>query len=81
MNWTLAKAKDHLSEVVRRAVDDGPQTISVRGEDTAVIISKTDFEQLQAPGAPSTLKDLLGSMNWDGVDLERDETPARDVEL
>lgn len=81
MNWTLARAKDQLSEVVRRAIDDGPQTISVRGEDTAVILSKADFEQLQAPNAPSTLKALLESMNWDGVDLERDETPARDIEL
>ena len=81
MNWTLAKAKDQLSEVVRRAIDDGPQTISVRGEDAAVILSKADFAQLQAPNAPTTLRELLESMNWDGVDLERDETPARDVEL
>ena len=81
MTWTLAQAKDQLSEVVRRAAHSGPQVISVRGEEAAVVLSKADFEHLQAPNGPSTLKELLASMNWDGVDLERDETPARDVEL
>lgn len=81
MSWTLAQAKDQLSEVVRRAIDDGPQTISVRGRETAVLLSKMQFEQLLSPDAPANLKDLLLAMNLDGVDLSRDPTPTRDLEF
>jgi len=81
MNWTLARAKDQLSEVVRRAVDQGPQTISVRGHQTAVVLSKSDYEHLLEPGAPKSLKALLETMNLDGVDLARDQTPARDLDV
>ena len=81
MSWTLAQAKDQLSEVVRRAVDDGPQTISVRGRETAVVLSKAQFEQLRATDAPASLKDLLLAMDLDGVDLTRDQTPTRDLDL
>lgn len=81
MSWTLAQAKDQLSEVVRRAINDGPQTISVRGRETAVLLSKLQFEQLLAPDAPASLKELLLGMNLDGVDLDRDQTPTRDLDF
>lgn len=81
MAWTLAEAKDQLSEVVRRAARQGPQTISVRGKETAVVLAKDEYDRLRAPDKPTSLKDLLTRMNWDGVDLSRDQTPARDIEL
>ena len=81
MGWSLAKAKDQLSEVVRRALDDGPQTISIRGKDTAVVLSKADFDQLREPEVATTLKQLISSFEFEGVDLDRDKTPARDIEF
>ena len=81
MIWTLARAKDRLSEVVWQALDHGPQTISVRGREAAVVLSKADYEQLRDPNAPRSLWELLGRMNFDGVDLSRDQTPARDIDL
>ena len=32
MSWSVAKAKDNLSEVIRRSRTDGPQEISLHGE-------------------------------------------------
>ena len=81
MSWTLARAKDQLSEVIRQARDKGPQVISVRGRETAVVLSKADYEHLREPNAPGSLLELLGRMNFDGVDLSRDQTPARDIDL
>lgn len=81
MNWSLAKAKDNLSEVVRRATSEGPQSITVHGEEAAVVLSKADFDNLRAPETPKTFKDWLRAMNFDGVDLSRDQTPARDRDL
>lgn len=81
MTWTLAQAKDQLSEVVRRAADQGPQLISVRGREAAVVLTKDDYDRLLAPDRPKSLKQLLERMNFDGVDLERDQTPPRDLDL
>ena len=81
MSWTLARAKDQLSEVVRRALDDGPQTISVRGRETAVVLSKADFDQLRDSDGGGDLKDLLAGFDLEGLDLERDPNPARDIDL
>ena len=81
MAWSLAEAKNQLSEVVRRAVDQGPQTISIRGEETAVVISKADFDHLRDPNQPKDFKEFLRSFDLEGVELTRDQSPARDVEF
>jgi antitoxin Phd len=82
MTWTLAEAKDQLSRVVRQAVDEGPQTITVRGRETAVVIAKEEYDRLRPATAPRDFKAFLLSIpSLEGVDLSRDSTPARDVEL
>jgi prevent-host-death family protein len=82
MTWTLAEAKDQLSQVVRRAVDEGPQTISVRGRETAVVIGKAEYDRLRPNAAPRDFKTYLLSIpSLDGVDLNRDTAPAPDIEL
>ena len=81
MNWTLARAKDHLSEVIRQAQEVGPQAITVRGQRKAVVLSDADYEALRDPNAPRDLKELLLQLNLEGVDLTRDQTPARDIDL
>ena len=79
-DWSLAEAKNGLSELVRRA-RNSPQTICVRGERTAVVLSADDYDALTAPEGPKGLKDLLRAMNLEGVELERDPRPPRDVDL
>jgi prevent-host-death family protein len=82
LEWTLANAKDRLSEVVRRAVDEGPQTISVRGRDTAVVVSKAEYDRLDPSKPRRNFKEFLLSIpSLEGVDLSRDQTPARDIDL
>lgn len=82
MRWTLAEAKDQLSRVVRQAVDEGPQTISVRGRETAVVIGKAEYDRLRAATPPRDFKSYLLSIpSLDDVDLSRDNTPAPDLEL
>jgi len=82
MTWTLAKAKDQLSRVIRQAVDQGPQTISIRGRETAVVIAKNEYDRLNPARAPRDFKAfLLAIPSLEGIDLTREKTPARDVEL
>lgn len=77
--WQLQEAKARLSEVVRSSEREGPQEISVRGEVTAVLVSKAEFDRLKRR-RPSLVAFLRRSPLV-GVDLqlERDRTPARDL--
>ena len=81
MAWSLAKAKDNLSEVIRRSRTEGPQEISIHGQDAAVVLSAEDFRRLKDPRASRDFKDwLLSGPSLEGVDLERDRRPSREIE-
>lgn len=41
--WTVAEAKAKFSEVLDRALSDGPQTITRNGKTTAVIVSAEEW--------------------------------------
>ena len=81
VNWSLAKARDNLSEVVRRAESEGPQVITVHGQRAGIVVSPDEFDALTGAYSKLGFKDLLRAMNFDGVDLSRDQTPSRDIEL
>jgi prevent-host-death family protein len=81
MTWTLAQAKNQFSEVVRRARAQGPQTISVRGRDEVVLVAREEWDELVHAGKPLSFKDWLRTLDLEGVDLERDKTPPRDLDL
>jgi len=43
--WTVATAKARLSEVIDRAASEGPQTITRRGRNAAVVVSAEEWER------------------------------------
>ena len=43
--WKVAEAKAHLSEVIDRALSDGPQTITRRGDGAVVVVSAEEWER------------------------------------
>ena len=93
MTWTLARAKNHLSDVIRQAIDQGPQSISIDGHEAAVVVSKVDFDlyrdladgRSNFGGVAEPSNDfkafLLSIPSLDGVDLTRNQTPARDLDI
>lgn len=83
-DWQLHDAKAHFSDLVRRAREEGPQRVTVYGEDTVVIVSAEEFAQMLTASQPRrSLHALLsGSPLCDlefGEDGER--SPVRDVGL
>jgi antitoxin Phd len=79
MEWKLADAKNRLSELVTKASTEGPQTIR-RHDATVVVISEETYRTLT--GERPTFKDLLLNVpSLEGVDLERDRSPMREVAL
>ena len=44
--WQLQEAKNRLSEVVRKASDEGPQVITLRGDDAVVVVAAHEYARL-----------------------------------
>jgi antitoxin Phd len=79
--WKLEDAKARLSEVVRRANSGGPQHVTVRGKEQAVILSTRDYERLKRAPKQLPLVAFMESLDLEGLDLTREVDRGRDVAL
>ncbi|MCY4486349.1 MAG: type II toxin-antitoxin system Phd/YefM family antitoxin [Deltaproteobacteria bacterium] len=79
--WQVQEAKARFSELVRDAAESGPQTITVRGRRTAVVLSADDYDRLKRPELST--REFLRVSSRVGVDLkiERDKSLPRDIDL
>jgi prevent-host-death family protein len=57
--WQLQEAKAKFSELVQRALDEGPQTVTRHGKDVVVLVSVEEYRKLKER-RPS-LKEVLMS--------------------
>ena len=56
--WTVQDAKARFSELLETSVQEGPQVVTKRGVDMAVVMPIAEWERLRQAARP-TLKDLL----------------------
>lgn len=80
-NWQLQEAKARLSEVVKKAAQEGPQHITLHGEPAAVILSEADYRRLKK--RPRRFIDFIRTSPLKGVklDLTRDRSAPREIRL
>jgi antitoxin Phd len=79
--WKLQDAKNRFSEVVEHALHDGPQTITRRGKETAVLVSVDSFRALSA-GSGDLVRFFQGSPLHDTeLDLDRPRDYGREVSI
>lgn len=79
--WQLQDAKARLSEVIKKAVKEGPQSITIHGQPTAVLLSNEEYERIKKPRV-SFIKFMQRSPLY-GLDLnvKREQTRTRDVDI
>ncbi|MDD4915102.1 MAG: type II toxin-antitoxin system Phd/YefM family antitoxin [Methylococcales bacterium] len=58
--WPVQNAKAHFSELLNACVSEGPQVVTRRGTETAVLVSFTEWKRMNNAAQPS-LKELLMS--------------------
>ena len=80
MDWRLTEAKNRLSEVVTKALAGRPQRI-VRRQEAVVVISAETFGWLTGGSGNGFIAYLMSGPPLDGVTVERDRRPMRDVTL
>ena len=68
--WPVQDAKARFSEFLERCLSDGPQMVTKRGAEAAVLVPVGEWRRLQAAARPS-LKQLLLS------DTARGDLPVR----
>jgi antitoxin Phd len=78
-NWQLQQAKAHFSELIKKAGNEGPQGITVRGKPEAIIISIHDFKKLVSKPKPSFVEFMRRSpLVGMRLNLKRDKSLCRD---
>lgn len=75
-------AKARFSEVVRRALAEGSQRVTVRGKDAVVVISAEALDKLLPPEKPrQDLVSFLQGPELGELDLTREHDTGRDIAL
>jgi prevent-host-death family protein len=78
--WQVAEAKNKFSELITRALTEGPQRVRRRGE-TVVVLSEADYERLAARDDLTIADFILNGPSLEGLEFERDRSPGREVTL
>jgi len=79
MNWQIQEAKARFSELVERALKEGPQTVTRHGKAVAVLIPSDEYRRLRTKG--KSLKALLAAAPLQGVEVTRSRDTGRVVDL
>lgn len=79
--WKLQDAKNHFSEVVENAMNEGPQEITKYGEHAVVILSFELYQELSQP--KQNLVEFFQNSPFFGVelDLERRKDAPREIDF
>ncbi len=77
--WQLQDAKSRFSELVDRALAEGPQLVTRRGAEAVVVIAAPEFRRMYSG---LSLRDVLrNTPRGEPLDLERSAEPVREIEL
>lgn len=80
MAWQLQAAKQHFSELVERARNEGPQVVTKHGKDAVVVVSAEDYARLRG-SEPSLVEFIRAAPDFDALQLDRARDDGRDVDL
>ena len=81
-SWQLQTAKAQFSQVVKLAMDTGPQLVTKTGKPAVYIVSAELFESEMSRNGHDRKSIFLASPHLDmTLDLDRDSDEGREVEL
>lgn len=79
--WTVAEAKAKLSEVIERALKQGPQTITRNGRRTVVVVDADEWERKTKRSG--NLADFFAAspLRGSGLKVRRTKDRPRPIDL
>lgn len=81
--WKLEDARARFSVLVRLAKEQGPQRVTVYGEDAVVVLSAAEYARLASAAEQPSLHTLLSNSPLKDLDFEhaRLRSPVREIDL
>ncbi len=79
-SWQMQTAKARFPELVKHAVQEGPQDITLHGRSVAVLVSRELFDRLS--GNEQSLVDFMRAsplQEHDGIEFERSCSLPREI--
>lgn len=80
MAWQLQAAKQHFSELVERARNEGPQVVTKHGKKAVVVVSAEEYTRLRGT-EPGLVEFIRAAPDFDTLQFDRARDHGRDVEL
>ena len=80
MAWQLQEAKQKFSQLVQRALSEGPQVVTRHGEAVVVVVSAKEYRTL-TEGERDFKDFLLAGPDLSMLELERSSDGPREVDL
>jgi antitoxin Phd len=74
MAWQLQDAKNRFSELVEEAIKHGPQVITRRGVETAVLLSASDYKKMRVNRGSLVEFFRNSPLVGEDIDLSRDRS-------
>ena len=80
-DWTVAKAKSKFSEIIERAISEGPQTITRRGRTAAVVVGAEEWQR-KTKRSGNLAEFFAGSpLRGSGLKVRRSKSQPRKISL
>ncbi len=79
--WSLAEAKSRLSEVIRQAERQGPQTVTRHGRTAAIVLSAEDWKRRHERKINLAEFFARSPLRGSGIKIERVKDRPRDIDL
>lgn len=76
--WQLQDAKNKLSEVIEQAITHGPQVITRRGVETAIVLSYAEYRTMLLRQKKLSAFFRESPLAGEDLDLTRDRSGLRD---
>ncbi|MFP4393597.1 MAG: type II toxin-antitoxin system Phd/YefM family antitoxin [Desulfohalobiaceae bacterium] len=79
--WPLQDAKNRFSSLVEACLKKGPQIVTKRGKETAVLISMQEYKRLTRPQGDLVDFFRCSPLKEVELDLERNKELPREIDL
>lgn len=80
-NWTVAEAKAKFSEIIDRAMSEGPQTITRKGRTAAVVVGAEEWQRKTQRAGNLAEFFAASPLRSSGLTVRRSKAQPRKINL
>lgn len=79
--WQLQEAKNKFSKLVKKAQHEGPQFVTKHGKESVVVLSVEEYKKIIKPKSNLFHFIQTSPLSKTFINIERDKSLGRDIEL